>query len=122
MAKKQKKITNNEGKYEQACQEYVERDELEKLNQRAAERVWRVERMMYEREKRAEEIRKKQEQSFQAAIKLAFVVVMAVTVIASLFVLAYTEAVAWWISIIVSFVLSLPTAFKAGCLWYEFKH
>ena len=38
MAKSNKK-NNTEGKYEQICREYVERDELEKLNQRSAERV-----------------------------------------------------------------------------------
>lgn len=121
-AKKQKKTPNNEGKYEQMCREYVERDELEKLNQRAAERVSQMEHMMYEREKRAEEIRQKQEQRFCAAMKLVFMVVMAVTFIASFLVLAYTEAFAWWLSITASVLLALPTAFKAGCFWYEFKH
>lgn len=121
-AKKQKKTPNNEGKYERICQEYVERDELEKLNQRAAERVFQMENMLYEREMRAEEIRQKQEQRFCAAVKLVFLVVMAVSFITSFLVLAYTEAFAWWISITLSVLLSLPTAFKAGCLWYEFKH
>lgn len=122
MAKANKQKNNAEGKYEQICREYVERDELEKLNQRAAERVHKMECLIYEREKRAEEIRQKQERKFCAAVKMVFLVVIAVTAIAALLILAYTEAFAWWISIVASILLALPTTFKAGWVWYEFKH
>lgn len=122
MAKAKKQKNNTEGKYEQICREYVERDELEKLNQRTAERVSQMECMMYEREKRAEEIRQKQERKFGAAVKLTFLLIMDVTTITALLTLAYTETFAWWISVGVYILLALPTAFKAGWFWYEFKH
>ena len=120
MAKSNKK-NNTEGKYEQICREYVERDELEKLNQRSAERVHEMERRMYERERRAEEIRQKQERKLSTAVKLVFLVVIAFAAIAALMILAYTGSFAWWLSIILSMLLSIPTAFKAGYFWHEFK-
>lgn len=120
MSKKQKKTT--EDRYERICREYVERDELEKLNARASERVYQMERMMAEREQRAEEIRQKQEQRFCAAVKLVFLAIMALTIVSAVLVLAYTEAIAWWISITVAVLLTIPSAFKAGWFWYEFKH
>jgi hypothetical protein len=53
---------------------------------------------------------------------MVFMVVIAVTAIAALLILAYTEAFAWWLSIVASIPMALITAFKAGCVWYEFKH
>ena len=138
MAKSNKK-NNTEGKYEQICREYVERDELEKLNQRsaervlemerkmyererrAAERVYEMERRMYERERRAEEIRQKQERKIRAALKMGLLVLIAFVIIAALLFLAYAAVFDWWLSIILSMLLSILTAFRAGYFWHEFK-
>ena len=138
MAKSNKK-NNTEGKYEQICREYVERDELEKLNQRsaervfemerrmyererrAAERVFEMERRMYERERRAEEIRQKQERKICAAVKMGLLVFIASATIAALLILAYAAVFDWWLSIILSMLLSILTAFRAGYFWHEFK-
>ena len=120
MAKSNKK-NNTEGKYEQICREYVERDELEKLNQRSAERVCEMERSMYERERRAEEIRQKQERKICAAVKMGLLVFIAFATIAALLILAYAAVFDWWLSIILSMLLSILTAFRAGYFWHEFK-
>lgn len=122
MSKSKKKAPVGEGKYEDICREYRERDELETLNRKVEERNAMFEKIMWEQKVATEKLREKQEQRFCAVVKLVFMVVMALTIVTAVLVLAYTEAVAWWISITVAVLLTIPTAFKAGWLWYEFKH
>jgi cation transport ATPase len=119
-AKKTQKKT--EGKYEQLCREYEEREELEKLNKRCMARVEEMDRIMWEAQARAEMERLKQEKRFAAAVKLVFVVIMSLVIIASLMVFAYTETFAWWISISLSGLLTIVSAFKAGYFWHEIRN
>ena len=118
--KKTKKTT--EGKYEQLCREYEEREQLEMLNKRSAARVEEMERMMWEARAKAEMDALKQEQKFAAVVKLIFVIVMSLVIISALMVFAYTENFEWWISIGMSGLLTIVSAFKAGYFWREIKN
>ena len=110
-----------EGKYEAICRDRQERDELAMLNRKVRERVDRMQQEMLEQQVKAAYERMMQEKKLKALTDLALLVIMCAVVCTGVIALAYTGAVAWWISIPLTVGLTMTCSFRSGWLWHEIK-
>ena len=128
-----------EGKYEAICRDRQERDELDMLNRKTRERVDQMqqelndlqaktvlenamhEAQLKEQEAKAEYARLVQEKKLKALIDLVLLVIMCAVTCAVMIALAYTGAVAWWISALLAVGLMMTCSFRSGWLWHEIK-
>ena len=110
-----------EGKYEAICRERQERDELDMLNSKTRERVDRMQQELWEQQAKAEYEKIMQEKKLKALIDRVLLVIMCAVTCAVMITLAYTGAVAWWISILMTVGLLMTCSFRSGYLWHEIK-
>jgi cation transport ATPase len=125
MSKSKKKAARQqadcEGKYETICRERQERDELDMLNSKTRERVDRMQQELWEQQAKAEYARIMQEKKLKALFDLVLLVIMCAVTCAVMITLAYTGAVAWWISVLLTVGLLMTCSFRSGWLWHEIK-
>lgn len=125
MSKSKKKAMRQqaacEGKYETICRERQERDEFAALNHKTRERVDRMQQELWEQQAKAEYARLMQEKKLKALFDLALLVIMCAVTCAVMITLAYTGAVAWWISVLLTVGLLMTCSFRSGWLWHEIK-
>lgn len=125
MSKSKKKTmrqqTACEGKYEAICRDRQERDELDMLNRKTRERVDQMQQELWEQQAKAEYARLLQEKKLKALIDLVLLVIMCAVTCAVMITLAYTGAVAWWISALLIVGLMMTCSFRSGWLWHEIK-
>jgi cation transport ATPase len=125
MSKSKKKAMRQqatcEGKYETICRERQERDELDMLNSKTRERVDRMQQELWEQQAKAEYARIMQEKKLKALFDLVLLVIMCAVTCAVMITLAYTGAVAWWISVLLTVGLLMTCSFRSGWLWHEIK-
>ena len=109
------------GKYKKLYQDYVERDELEFFNRKSEERVARMQHELWEQEVKAEKERARQEQKLNAIVNLVAMIFLCAIFIASLCTLSFTVGLDWIFTVIVSGLLVICAAFRAGYIWHEIK-
>lgn len=113
-----------DGKYKRMYQDHIERDELEFLNKRTAERIAQMRRTMWEQEAKvamAQVAQEKHERKFNGVLNLVAVILFGIIAITALCALSYTENLDWAITAIAVAILCICGAFRAGYLWYEIK-
>lgn len=113
--------TKTEGKYKRLYQDRMELDELDFLNHRTEERVAQMQKVMWEKEKKAELEQKRQERKFNAILNLVAIIIVYAVIVTALCVLSFTENLDWMFTAIVSMLLTIACAFRAGYIWHEVK-
>ena len=111
----------SEGKYKRLYQDRMERDELDFLNQRTEARVAEMRQILWEKEKKAELEQKRQERKFNAILNLVAIIIVYAVIVTALCVLSFTENLDWMFTAIVSMLLTIACAFRAGYIWHEVK-
>ena len=101
--------------------ERQELDEIEYLNNLVNERMKRHEEAALEREARREFQRAQHERIMNAILKMILTVLWYIVVVSMLFVLAYKNVIAWWVSEKLAVGLALCGAFWLGYFWKELK-
>ena len=109
------------GKYKKLYQDYVERDELEFFNRKTEQRVDRMQKELWEREAKVVIEQRRQERKFNAILNLVAVIIVYAVVITALCVLSFTSNLDWMFTAIVSMLLTIACAFRAGYIWHEVK-
>ena len=110
-----KKITpDTEGKYKAMCQEYQEREELEKLNQQTRDRLKYVENAMRTRLAREFFEQAQHERRINA-------IILTLAICVSLAVIAWVEITLRPVLCILCAAALLAGTFRTGCFWNEFK-
>ncbi len=120
MAKKKK--NPNKVNYEKVCREYAERCELERLNQRTREHLDEIQKKMWEQQAKEAYLRVKHERRTAAAVKVIFLVILSLVLIATSLVLANEGAFPWWVGIVIAAFFTVASAFTAGYFWHELKN
>ena len=110
-----------EGKYKRLYQDRMERDELDFLNQRTEARVAEMRQILWEKEKKAELEQKRQERKFNAILNLVAIIIVYAVIVTALCVLSFTGNLDWMFTAIVSMLLTIACAFRAGYIWHEVK-
>ena len=113
--------TKTEGKYKRLYQDRMELDELDFLNHRTEERVAQMQKGMWEKEKKAELEQKRQERKFNAILNLVAIIIVYAVIVTALCVLSFTDNLDWMFTAIVSMLLTIACAFRAGYIWHEVK-
>lgn len=113
--------TKTEGKYKRLYQDRMERDELDFLNQRTEARVAEMRKILWEKEKKAELEQKRQERKFNAILNLVAIIIVYAVIVTALCVLSFTGNLDWMFTAIVSMLLTIACAFRAGYIWHEVK-
>lgn len=113
--------TKTEGKYKRLYQDRMERDELDFLNQRTEARVAEMRQILWEKEKKAELEQKRQERKFNAILNLVAIIIVYAVIVTALCVLSFTSNLDWMFTAIVSMLLTIACAFRAGYIWHEVK-
>lgn len=113
--------TKTEGKYKRLYQDRMERDELDFLNQRTEARVAEMRQILWEKEKKAELEQKRQERKFNAILNLVAIIIVYAVIVTALCVLSFTGNLDWMFTAIVSMLLTIACAFRAGYIWHEVK-
>jgi hypothetical protein len=76
---------------------------------------------LWEQQAKAEYARIMQEKKLKALFDLVLLVIMCAVTCAVMIALAYTGAVAWWISALLIVGLMMTCSFRSGWLWHEIK-
>lgn len=125
MSKAKKKAARQqipcEGKYEGICRDRQERDEFAVLNRKTRDRVDRMQQELWAKEAKAIYESIVLEKRVKALINLILLVIMCVVTCGAVIALAYTGAVAWWISALLIVGLMMTCSFRSGWLWHEIK-
>ena len=108
-----------DGKYKRMYQDRIERDELEFLNKRTAERVAKMRMEIWEQEAKAALAQVKHERKFVGVTNLIAVVLFCIVAIAALCTLSFTDNLDWAITAIAVALLAICGAFRAGYLWHD---
>lgn len=120
--KQQMKALEIEGKYERMCQEYRERDELERLNRKTRERVEVIEAELQARMAYEQIVREKQERRINAIVQLIVTVILTLAGCVSLGVIAWVEVPLRPVMMILSAAWLLAGTFRSGYSWYAIKN
>ena len=120
--KQQMKALEIEGKYERMCQEYRERDELERLNRKTRERVEVIEAELQARMAYEQIVREKQERRINAIVQLIVTVILTLAGCVSLGVIAWVEVTLQPVMMILCAAWLLAGTFRAGYYWYAIKN
>ena len=117
-----KKITpDTEGKYKAMCQEYQEREELEKLNQQTRDRLKYVENAMRTRLAREFFEQAQHERRINAIGQMIITIILTLAICVSLAVIAWVEITLRPVLCILCAAALLAGTFRTGCFWNEFK-
>lgn len=119
--KAKQQATFREGAYENRFKDHQERDEFAVLNRRTRERLSAMDALLKEQEAKAAHENAMQEKRMKALINLVLLVILCVVTCVGIIALAYTGAVAWWLSILLAVGLMMTCAFRSGWLWHEIK-
>ena len=118
---KKKNSPDTEGKYKAMCQDYQEREELEKLNQQTRDRVRAMEIAMHSRLIRELTDKARHERRLNAVGQMIITIILTLTICVSLAVIAWVEITLRPVLYILCAAVLLTGTFRTGCFWNEFK-
>ena len=108
--------------YRDRCEDYRERDELERLNRRTAERISEMEEKLWQQQASAEYARVRQERRLNGMLKLLGVFTLSAVITAALGMLWWLEALHWGVSLIGCAAALIAGAFRMGFICHEIRN
>lgn len=118
---KVRRVGTEELFYRDRCEDYRERDELENLNRRTAERMDEMQRQLWEREAKSEYARVRQEKRLNGMLKLLGVFTLSAVITAALGLLWWLEALHWGVCLIGCAAALIAGAFRIGFICHEIR-
>ena len=118
---KKKNSPDTEGKYKAMCQDYQEREELEKLNRQTRDRVRSMETVMHTRLVRQLMEEANARRRINAVGQMIITVILTLTICVSLAVIAWVDITLRPMLCILCAAMLLAGTFRTGCFWNEFK-